>query len=340
MRVTHEALLKVSRETTERRVRKDRSIAAVYLCGSLLRDDYALGGAADIDLVFIHTDTPAVEREIKALTEEVSLDIAHHAQQIYRQGKQLRIHPWLGPTLNSCKVLYDPQHIVDFIQASVRGQFDSPEHIYARVESQFNQARAIWSDLQAHLADQAAAGAQQKTVQGYLRALGHAANAIASLSGAPLTERRMLLEFRTRAEAAGKPGLSAGLLGLLGSPNLEAGDYPTLVELWEQVYRSLPAEKAPPRLHPARRAYYARAFFVLIEQNRPETILWPLLHTLGQSLEILDDGSDAQKTAWNILAAAGLQGASLKERLLALDAYLDLVEETLEEWAQARGVEL
>jgi hypothetical protein len=38
------------------------------------------------------------------------------------------------------------------------------------------------------------------------------------------------------------------------------------------------------------------------------------------------------------LNGLGLHETTLQERLPALDAYLDLVEETLEDWAQANGV--
>lgn len=361
MRITHESLLKVSRETTELRVHQDRTIVAVYLCGSLLQEAYMLGGAADIDLVFVHTETPALEREISPLTNEVHLDIAHHVQRDYRQGKQLRLHPWLGPTLNGCRVLYDTQHFMDFVQASVRGQFDRPDYIYARVQNQFDQARALWSDLhpqrighdyhpmrrgeaaqndgqQEPATQGAGAHAQARILQGYLRSLGLAANAVASLSGPPLPERRLLLQFRQRAEAAAKPGLYPGLLGLLGSPNIRGEAYPHLIELWEQVFYALPEEKVPPRLHPARHDYYSRAFAEFLAENQAEAVLWPLLHTLSKALVFLEAETEAQQAATEILAVLGLQGEHLQERILALDSYLDLVEETLEQWAQANGV--
>jgi len=53
MRITRETLLKVAQDTIARREREKRDLLAVYLCGSfLLEDDYSLGGAADVDLVF------------------------------------------------------------------------------------------------------------------------------------------------------------------------------------------------------------------------------------------------------------------------------------------------
>ena len=40
-----------------------------------------------------------------------------------------------------------------------------------------------------------------------------------------------------------------------------------------------------------------------------------------------------------VLLHLGLLGAGFKEGVAALDAYLDMVEETLEEWGRASGAE-
>ncbi len=55
MRITPEILQKLARDTVAQRTRSDRDVVAVYLQGSLLRDDPLLGGTADIDLFFIHS---------------------------------------------------------------------------------------------------------------------------------------------------------------------------------------------------------------------------------------------------------------------------------------------
>ena len=36
----------------------------------------------------------------------------------------------------SAQILHDPQHFLDFTQASVRGQFSQAEHVMARAGSQ------------------------------------------------------------------------------------------------------------------------------------------------------------------------------------------------------------
>ena len=271
------------------------------------------------------------------MTEDIHLDIAHHARREYRYGKQIRVHPWLGPTLNTCKIVYDPQHLLDFIQASVRGQFDRAEYVFERAQKQYHQARKIWNNQQ-DLSDDDAQDQSQTAAISYLRALGHAANAIASLSGPPLTERRLLLQFQSRAEAIGKPGLHSGLLGLLGAPNLQEAEYQQLVDLWTQMYQECAKNELSSRLHLARKAYYAKAFAALLKQQIGEAILWPLSRTATLAMELMGQKSQAYQLGSQLLAYLGLQGEALGERMLALDAYLDLIEETLEQWAEANGV--
>jgi hypothetical protein len=332
MRITRDTLLNIARDTASQRARGDRSVIAVFLCGSLLDEDYLLGGTVDIDLFFVHDDTPAIEREILRLTDEVHLDIAHHPEKEYRQARQLRLNPWLGPTLNSCKVLYDLRHFMDFTQASVRGQFDRPDNIFGRARKLMEQARQIWLKQQT-----AEPGMGPQQVNTYLRSVMHAANAIAGLSGPPLSERRFLLTFPHRAEAVGRPGLYAGLLGLLGAPRLAPDSIAEWLPAWHSAYQALPSEKTPARLHPDRRLYYARAFETILEGPHPEAVLWPLLRTWTLTASLLPPSSPDQATWYEALAQLGLQGPDFTERIEALDAYLDLIDETLETWARING---
>ena len=332
MRITRDTLLKIAQDTVARQARADREIIAAYLCGSLLEDDFLLGGTADIDLVFIHYDQPPVEREIIRLTDDAHLDIAHHPQKDYRQPRGLREHPWLGPTLNSCKALYDPQHFLDFTQASVRGQFDRPDHVLQRARRSADQSRQIWLSLQLSQSDP---GPEQAA--SYLRAVWHAASAIANLSGPPLTERRFLSAFPARAAALGHPGMYAGLLGLLGAPGLTGETLWGWVAMWQTAYQAIPAASVPPRLHPDRRLYYQKAFEAMLSNPQPQSVVWPLLHTWTQAVNLLPAASSEVSDWREALAQAGLLGPTFEDRLSALDSYLDLVDETLESWARANG---
>jgi hypothetical protein len=333
MRITRNVLMKIVHNTVDQRVRDDRSLLAVYLCGSLLGGDYLLGGSADIDLIIIHLDPPAQEREIVHLTDEVHLDIAHHAQKEYRQTRRLRVHPWMGPTLFSCQSLYDPQHFLDFIQAGVRGQFDRSDYVVERARKLVEPARQVWlGSVRADVKPTA------EMVFGYLKALGNAANAIASLSGPPLTERRFLLDFPARAEAINRPGLVAGMLGLLGASDLQAGDLEAWLADWEAAYIALPEATAPARLHSDRRIYYQGAIDAMLHSGNWQAALWPLLHTWTLAVCSLDDQADPVQPWRAAFDRLGLTGDGFVSRLEGLDAYLDMVEEAIDSWARANGV--
>jgi hypothetical protein len=331
MRITREILLKIIRDTVAQRTRSDRSLLAVYLTGTVLGDDFMLGGAADLDLVFIHTDQVESQREIVRITDEIHLDISHHYHRDYRQPRLLRVHPWQGPTIKDCVALYDPQHFIDFTQASVRGQFDRPDYILQRARVQAEHARQMWTGLQM---GEAEAGPQQTGL--YLKTLDHAANSIASLSGPPLTERRMLVGFPARAEAAGRAGLHAGLLGLLGAPHITPEEARAWLPDWQAAYEAA-AESGDPRLHPARQSYYRLGIEALLKGPQPLAAVWPLLRTWAAAIQALPADSPARPAWESAFARLGLAGDGIHDRITALDAYLDLVEETLDAWAARNG---
>lgn len=333
MRINRETLLKLARETVAQRTYKDRSIIAIYLSGSLLEDEYLLGGAGDVDLTFIHIDRVEPEREIVRLTDEVHLDIAHHAQKDYLQTRRLRMHPWLGPTIFYCQTLYDPQHMMDFTQASVRGQFDRPEYVLERANNQASHARQIWSKLAQEIPP-----SEVSAMDVYLQAVEYVVNAIAVLSGAPLTERRLLKDFQNRAEAINKSGLYAGLLGLLGGKAVNGEDIRSWLPDWDETYMGLPESSRPARLHSARRLYYRKAIETMLDKEEPRHALWPLLHTWTKAMQITKNDPSPQ---WqNVCQKLGFMGEGYSEKVEALDAYLDMVEETLDDWGRANGVEI
>jgi len=332
MRITREALFKLAQDTATQRARADLSILAVYLHGSLLDDEPLLGGTADIDLFIVHNDEPALEREIVRISDEVHLDIAHYSRKRYRQTRELRLHPWHGPSLQGCKILYDPQHFMDFTQASVRGQFYRPDQVLGRVQPQVEKARQIWLSLTS-----ARGSPDCETVMLYLQAVELIANAIAGLSGKPLTERRLLLGFPQRAEAVGHPGLYPGLVGLLGGPTVDATAMRTWLPGWRLAIDTLPGGKTPPRLSPPRQPYYLRAFDAMLDSDQPLGVLWPLLHTWTEAVSLLPEDSPAHEPWKDAVTHLGLLGEAFPSREAALDAYLDQVEELLEDWARENG---
>ena len=333
MRITPELLLKIARETVEQRTRADRGILAAYLHGSLLREEPLLGGATDIDLFFIHSEPPLEQREIVRMTDDVHLDITHHARTQYRRTRELRLDPWLGSAINSARLLYDPQHFMDFTQAGVRGHFNQPENILGRVQKQAGRARTIWLNFQVEPAEPGI-----ESVQLYLEAVEQAANAIACLSGPPLPVRRLSIEFAARAEAVGRPGLYPGLLGLLGAGLIEPERLKAWIPEWQSALKALPKHLAGSRLNQHKLHYYRVGVLSALVSEQPHAALWTILSTWSEAAELMADEDPHLETWRQALGEVGLMGEGLNERLEALDAYLDQVEETLEDWAGAHGI--
>ncbi len=335
MRITRELLHRIAEDTAAERAKQDPSIIAAYLHGTVLDgDDPVLGGAADIDLVFIHEHYDR-EREIIRMTEDVHLDIEHHSKEMYQPAVDLRTRPWLGNTMFACKALYDPQHFVDFTQAGVRGLFFHYENVLARAEELMNRARTTW--LYFHNRE-AQFGPDQ--VMAYLQAVEDAANATASLFGPPLGGRRFLLRFRDQVEQMGIPDLYLDLVGLISGGVVRAGQH-NVEEIkgwmfeWEDDLKRLnQGYEVPAALHIHRQAYYMRAYEAMLGSNQPETALWPLLHTWTLMAQTMP----SQSGAWQaVCERIGLMGEGFGDHLDGLDAFLDKVEVLVEEWEPDGG---
>jgi hypothetical protein len=233
----------------------------------------------------------------------------------------------------NCKIMYDPQHFLDFTQASVRGQFNQPDNVIGRARGQAEHARQIWYSLHDLTAEPS-----DVEINLYLRSIAHAANAVASLIGMPLTERRFLVRFPARAEAVRHPGLYPGLLGLLGAPNVDAQVLTAWLAQWQAAYLAIPKAAITARLHPDRLFYYQRGIESLINGPQPHNALWPLLRLWTHVIQVFAQDSAPQQDWKEAFQRLGVYGAAFRERVAALDAYLDTVEEILDDWAHASGV--
>ena len=333
MRITRDTLLNLARSTVEQRTRYNRHVMCAYLTGSLLHDEPLLGGAADIDLIFIHDIDPAQPREIVPLTDTIHLDIAHLPQSLFLQPRSLRSNAWVGSYLvQNPLLLHENQHWFEYTQASVFAGFNNPDNRMRRARPLAEAARQAWWGL--HTGMEAASSAPS-CVSAYLRALEQAANAVASLTGPPLTERRFMLQFPERVEALDKPGLSQGLVDLFSGDPFTPDNWPGWLDAWEiDVAAVGEAEGAPARLHPARRHYYRGAMEALSGEH-PEAALWMLLRTWT----LASCRQEQPSKSWQALAQALQLGPDdFEQRLKSMDAYLDEVEETLDQWAAQNGV--
>jgi hypothetical protein len=336
MRVTRDTLLKVARDTAAQRVKVSRRLVCIYLTGSVLGDDALLGGSTDIDLIIVHDSEPVQEREVVRLSEDIHLDIGHYAQSVFQHPRQLRTDPWLGPFIYSKPlVLHDTQHWFDYIQAATGAQFNQPDYVSQRGQTLAQLARQAWMNMQFN-----DAGNHPQNIYTYLKALENAGNAIASLTGDPLPERRFMLKFPQRALAIDKPDLSTHLIAMLMDPALQVdAHWNEWLPAWKDTF--LAAGKhgspAPARLHSSRFNYYERAVSTLFSDH-PAAALWMMLRTWTEAVLHLPPDSP-QMTAWvSFCDQLKLDEASFENRLAGLDAYLDSVEEALDEWAANNGV--
>ena len=333
VRITQKKLREIAADTVDRQTRSDRTIIAAYLIGSVLQENAFLGGAADIDLVFVHGDEPEITREIVRLTDDVHLDILHHGQLRYHEGRKLRTDTDLGALIYPAKILFDPHHLLDFTQASIRGQYHRPDFVLSRSQSNLELARQLWTSFESWPQEPG-----PRETHEYLGALKTAANSVTNLAGGPLTERRMLLEFDERTRNLDQHGLHMGLLGLLGGTNADVDSIEMWLSAWDSVYEHVGAHaEQPAHLHRDRKLYYRRAIEVLGSSAQPLAGLWPLLITWTELIWRIPSDTEY----WDSWVAAcqrlELVGRPLKKRLLALDAYLDTIEELLEGWGNEHG---
>jgi hypothetical protein len=75
----------------------------------------------------------------------------------------------------------------------------------------------------------------------------------------------------------------------------------------------------------------------MIAGSQPEAVLWPLLRTWTEMAGLLPkDGSE--RGDWRLALGHLNILSDFDQRVKALDAYLDLVDETLDRWARSNGV--
>jgi len=336
MRVTRESLIRIAKETAQERAFNDRGIIAAYLTGALVYGtDPMLGGTADIDIIFVHADEPQQKREFAKLTPDFHLDISHRTKAEFKRPRDLRLDPWLGWEMYDPMLLYEREKFFEFVQAGLRAgfEFNAPAPALQRSRILLSHGRGIWRDLL-----ETSDSVMPKDVAHYMKALYHAVNAVAELSGPPLQERRLMLEFPARAETAKRVGMSAGLVGLLGASDIDPAVINEWVPEWKLAFEAaMEKSNVDARIHPARLNYYEKAIKAILAGDAPRAALWPLLQTWSLTVEVLsDDALNAWRSACEQL---NFTTSGFEEHVNGLDQYLDEVEVLLDELAAEHGLE-
>jgi len=336
MRVTRESLIRIAKETVQERAFNDRFLIAAYLTGSLVSDtDPMLGGTTDIDIILIHADEPKHRREFIKLTPDFHLDIGHRSKTEFKRPRELRVDPWLGWEMYDPMLLFEREKFFEFVQAGLRAgfEFNAPAPALQRSRELLKHGRQIWRDL-LEVGDTV----MPVDVAKYMKSLFHAVNAVAELSGPPLHERRLMLEFAPRAETAQRPGMNAGLIGLMGASALTPSQISEWVPDWKLAFEAATeSSRVDARIHPTRLNYYEKAITTILAGEKPYAALWPLLQTWTLAVDVLPDHA---VNAWrSACGQLGLTATGFDERVEGLDHFLDEVEALLDELAAQNGLE-
>ena len=321
MRFTPEILRKHTEVLVEKETKRDRTIIAAYLRGSLLYGSPLLGGAGDIDLVFIHNSPPARINHIQRLTPEIHFDIEHHDHALYQKPRNLRIDPWLGPTLHDAIPFHDPRHILDYAQAGVRSNFSFPENIYARTSPLIAAARQFWLERQIELSQDIIT-----ELPLFLKALRKAVTAVALLTGNPLPIRRLGSLFPESALAAGAPGLSLAFSHLIGSVSVSSEHLSGWVKSWEQALDALHAGSKPVPVLAEKKIYFQAAILAGLDQSKTTAVLWPLITTWTDAVIALPEKTELQIPWIKALTTLGFAGKDYQIKLAAFDSFLEMCE--------------
>ena len=321
MRFTPEILRKHAQLLVDKETKKDRGILSVYLQGSLLYGSPLLGGAGDIDLVFIHSSPPEKKHEIKRITQKIHFDIEHHDQLLYRRPRDLRADPWLGPAIRDGQPLYDPRHFFDYTQAGVRSNFSYPENIQARTRPLLESARQFWLDRQISPPREAIT-----ELPAFMDALYKTLNAVALLTGPPLPTRRLGIKFPEKAADAGAPGLAVALIHLLGGVSVTEEILQDWISHWETTLTTLQEKASPAPLLAQRKTYYQAALEEILQSGKPADALWPLLTTWTEAISAMPDQLQLHPAWKKAVTALGFTGKDYQVRLAAFDGFLDMCE--------------
>ncbi len=336
-------LRRIARDTVERRA-AEPGLRSAYLVGSVAASEPPLGNAADIDLIFIHEESPARRREIVPLSDTVSFDITHHGPANYAAPVTLRIHPWRGPEMCEPVFLHDPTHFFERAQAAARARFHRADHVRSRAQAFLNWAREEMSCLEVAPIDE---GPAPEQVRRLCRSLQSASNAVLTLTAFPAAARKLALKFEAGAARLGRLDLYEGFLSVLGAGDLKPKEIRAWLPDWRSAYQAAGQDSQPePIIHPARLGYYLSGCEALLFEGRPRAALWPLLATWSAALQALQQEGDRNpgsihRFRWqSALARLGMDtAAGFRERVAGLAAFVSECEGVVRLWAEQNGAD-
>lgn len=329
MHITRDALLKLTKDTVEKKFAHDQKVIAVFLVGSIRPETAVIETVADVDLLVLHNGDIPREREIIKLSNEYHFDISYESAELYSQPRDLRGEGWRGWNMWDPLLLYQKGRFFEYTQSIVRAQFDEPANVIKRSRFFSEPARQAWFQLQLN--------PDLANPSKIFSIAANAANAAACLSGPPLPERTLLSNFLIRAKNINVEELIKPLFNCI-SRNVSPETIQLWLPDWENAFSTAALSPSDLRIHPSRLNYYKSALLSQLNSDFPSTSLWPMLTTWSISV---DNGnlSKEQTEKWNaVCSELGLSPASFHERLQSIDGYLDMMEEVLDQLETDNGL--
>ena len=145
------------------------------------------------------------------------------------------------------------------------------------------------------------------------------------------------MKLETAAKKLKRADLYTEFVASLSEGALDQSHAKALLNDWSAAYsagQSLENEL----IHPARRTIYERGFTAQIEADRAVEMLWLMLYTWQALLKNLP-GDSPHADRWTACLQLTRMGtlAEFSERLEQARAYVTLVAETVETWAEQNG---
>ncbi len=337
MRITKDRLISLAKNFVLEETFRDKQITCIFLTGSALGDEFLLNNTTDIDLVIIHRMASKVERKTIRISNQVHYDCWIIPIALFKDSKTLRLDPWIGSAFcGETLVLYDEGHWFDFQQAAIFSKFFEPETRYQRCKPLLEKARNDWLFL-----DGLEGALKFNHIQRYVQTLENLGTLLAGLVDFPLSIRRFALQLPEKAASLGKPGLAAGLFDLYCPTDWQSFPWQSLLESWQTLYLQVSKlADCPAEFQSFRMDYYQQAIELFIDDT-PEAALWIFLKTMVHGWDrLILRNIQPDLSLEKIVQPLDLDQAHFEQRLLQLDAYLDAVEITVEQWAEEQGISL
>jgi hypothetical protein len=348
--IEHSTLLKLARDFVQQKRLEMRSLEGAFLVGSVARQEALLGGVVDLDIWLIDFSESEIAFPYVWLSNDVHIEFRRFSPSAFENKRALRGDPYLGPALFSAVPLYDPRHMLDLIQASLRSTYDSPENVYLRARNGYQQAQTAFKELGRYLRSAVPIPVPVKVLQNLHALVFHASIALMTLNRNYASGRRHFVLFNSAAHALQQAELSQMAYQVLGFEGLGADDFHTLLGEWEQLQTAYQAsanlEWEQELAWDSRRNYFCKGWQTLVEGGQVLPALAQMEQNflqVWQSVESavsISELEQLQKTYQNWLALTGKhQPQQLSQAIWRAKDLLAGLDRCLLDWAYQNNLE-